>query len=244
MAATKLPEKADFQMTTMVGTPGYIPPEIWRRLVHDAGSAFHPSEPTFRYSTAVDSFAYAGLIWTVIMRKRLYRGVKSAAIKTQVEGGRREKITSTPASAGVDDRLTILMNQCWDHEPARRPNFITIIGAIADIEPSISTEYHQGVWLPNEDRLHGGKDSCYFTKYVTIPPLFNTVGQQIHRAAHQVTSAIKEAVPNQVTNFIPNIPKVDVATPVMPNPSVSRHGDDYKQQGVGDSRKISYMWES
>lgn len=152
------------EMTTMVGTPGYILPEIWRRLQHDAGSAFHAIESTFSYSTAVDSYAYASLIWTVIMRTRIYRGRKPHEIKVEVEKGIFPPIANTEDAQGVDDNLTILMRKCSDHEPARRPDFLTVIRDLAAIDKKLSTEYHQAVWLPTtSDRDATGIN--YFAKH-------------------------------------------------------------------------------
>ena len=116
-----LPKIADFgvarfemqnQMTQRIGTPIYMAPEL---------------ATSKSYSSKVDVFAYALMLWEMTEKRVPYEGHNMQNIVDDVINGLRETFTkATPKP------MQKLITSCWSHNPDERPDFDTIYNTFAN----------------------------------------------------------------------------------------------------------------
>jgi len=112
---SKMISRTDFSktMTKDVGTPAYVAPEIIN------GEA---------YSLPCDVYSYAILLWALWEEAEPYEEFKNAfKIQEFVSSG--ERISIDPKNI-----FSLLIEQCWEQEPAERPDFGEIIDELIAIQ--------------------------------------------------------------------------------------------------------------
>eukprot|EP01106_Pelomyxa_sp_JSP_P005180 TRINITY_DN1824_c0_g1_i4.p1 TRINITY_DN1824_c0_g1~~TRINITY_DN1824_c0_g1_i4.p1 ORF type:complete len:118 (-),score=28.13 TRINITY_DN1824_c0_g1_i4:88-405(-) len=90
-------------MTTGIGTPAFMAPEILERGT---------------YNTAADVYSFAILTYQIITEKEPFVDFASVwKISDWVVSGKRLPLD------GVPDKLGDIITQCWDPKPQSRPQF-------------------------------------------------------------------------------------------------------------------------
>ena len=111
----------DRSMTTMVGTPSYIAPEIY------AGQ---------RYSQKVDVYSFGLMMWAGLALRTPHEDLNFVyKIKRAVLNGDRPIVS--PASArDAPDGYVPLMRECWAQDPIERPAFNAIYDRLVRVRVS------------------------------------------------------------------------------------------------------------
>jgi serine/threonine protein kinase len=108
----------DFGLVTTkyvtAGTPQYLAPELMQ------------AKP---YSRKVDVYAFGILIWEVLARRVPFNGWKPTDIVAHVTSGKRPDTSASTFGLEADavTDLKALMERCWAHEPAERPEFSELV---------------------------------------------------------------------------------------------------------------------
>ncbi|KAH3757286.1 serine/threonine-protein kinase STY46 [Pelomyxa schiedti] len=100
-----------------LGTPIFMAPEM---LAADM------------YSSKADVFSYGVVLWEMLCRQTPWADVSVFEFPDMVKSGRR-----LPIPSNCPPGLSKLMTQCWEHDPAQRPDFVTIA---SDISALCTTE--------------------------------------------------------------------------------------------------------
>jgi hypothetical protein len=97
--------------TTSLGTITHMAPEVLR---------------SGRLSKAADVYAYGIMMWEVFTNQTAHAGCHSGAVVERVVlRGERP-----PVPSGMPPQYALLMQRCWDDDPAQRPSFEQIITCI------------------------------------------------------------------------------------------------------------------
>jgi serine/threonine protein kinase len=122
-AKTALAQQA---MTTNIGTPAYLAPEMCN-LEYNSGA-----NGSVGYSPTVDVYAFAVLAWQLWYRRKPYSeaGARSAVmLVTMVLQGMRPVIDD-----GFPARLKPVIEACWSEDPEERPPFTELASLFENAE--------------------------------------------------------------------------------------------------------------
>jgi serine/threonine protein kinase len=134
----KLPKIADFglgrfvnessaaqQLTQNLGTPSWMAPELLK------------NEP---YNTPVDVYAFGIILCEMYTEKKPYDGMNGMNVSANVatKGAR-------PPLPEETSTLAVLIKQCWDEDPARRPTFDEIYTRFENHSVSFPQTENRGV---------------------------------------------------------------------------------------------------
>jgi serine/threonine protein kinase len=105
-------------MTLAQGTPMYIAPELWKTddMVTEG-----------LYTTAVDVYAYAILLFELVTLARPWKDRKEFAIRQAVLAGERPEIPATVAPI-----YKKMIEACWVTNPEDRPTFRELIEQVTE----------------------------------------------------------------------------------------------------------------
>jgi serine/threonine protein kinase len=74
------------------------------------------------YRQSSDVFSFGVVLWEMLSRKLPYEGIEDlAAIRRLIIDGKRLELESVFGDKGVDERMRILINSMWEHDPSKRP---------------------------------------------------------------------------------------------------------------------------
>jgi len=85
-----------------------------------------PEATSSVYTAECDVYSYGVLLWECLTRKKPFSGMSVADTLAQVRSGKRPAIPFYCPTAFRD-----LIEQCWQHDPAKRPNFEKIIEVLS-----------------------------------------------------------------------------------------------------------------
>jgi len=97
----------------ILGTPAYASPECIVRKLRD------------KKGPKSDVFSYGVILWELFTRESPWKGEDIAGLLQIALGGERLKI---PENCPL--KLKLLMQACWEEEPANRPSFADILVAL------------------------------------------------------------------------------------------------------------------
>ncbi|KAH3766130.1 Serine/threonine-protein kinase EDR1 [Pelomyxa schiedti] len=95
--------------SSLVGTPEYWAPELTE--LRPRGS---PPPP---YTSKCDVYSYSIVLWELATKTVPYQGFSHGGLLNHVQTGGRLPLT------GLPDPVSMLINQCWDANPDKRPEF-------------------------------------------------------------------------------------------------------------------------
>uniref|UniRef100_A0A336LZ01 CSON008728 protein n=1 Tax=Culicoides sonorensis TaxID=179676 RepID=A0A336LZ01_CULSO len=99
------------EMTSEIGTASYIAPEVCQ------GDGYA------EYTTKCDVFSWSIMLWEILCRKQPFEKLENVAIyfvKIEYQHRPRE-LKNCP------DSIKILMEQCWETDPDKRPNMNEVV---------------------------------------------------------------------------------------------------------------------
>ena len=104
-------------MTGLAGTFHWMAPEV---LQSD------------EYTHKADVYSYGIVLWEIIMREPPFNQKKAPEIISGVIQGMRPDMTRIPKD--IPNEMIIIMTQCWNHDPNKRPDMIHVIKYLKKIE--------------------------------------------------------------------------------------------------------------
>eukprot|EP00730_Choanoeca_flexa_P012185 TRINITY_DN358_c0_g1_i1.p1 TRINITY_DN358_c0_g1~~TRINITY_DN358_c0_g1_i1.p1 ORF type:complete len:802 (+),score=194.20 TRINITY_DN358_c0_g1_i1:66-2471(+) len=115
-------------MTGTPGTPGWMAPEVIRNE---------------RSGSPADVYSYSIVVWEVLCRSLPWQGMESAQILFAVAAFHKRP----PVPEDCPDGLQKLLTECWDKDPAKRPQFSQIVEALDqfDVECSVDDDHDDGL---------------------------------------------------------------------------------------------------
>jgi serine/threonine protein kinase len=107
-------------MTGQTGTPHWMAPEVIS------------NRP---YSLKADVYSYAVVLWEICARDIPYKHLHPMSITLKVvQSQERPNMSVIPSSCPA--KMKLLITQCWQQEPSRRPNFEEILDVLESIDIS------------------------------------------------------------------------------------------------------------
>lgn len=131
-------------MTTLVGTPAFLAPEIWEgiRILGGCPTVDLREDLVMNYDGAVDIFAYGCVLYCVITREMIFHDFKLHSIKQFVGAGHRLHLRANHTGAeGCPPKLIKLMYACWEQISKERPTFVNITEQIVDMDNAVEERY-------------------------------------------------------------------------------------------------------
>ena len=106
-------EHTTTQMTNMMGTWAWMSPEALNGET---------------VSKEFDSYSYSIVLWELLTHKTPFLGTPMSLLPGRIIQGERPVVPDN-----CDPRLTSLMQQCWDDNRKRRPNFERIVSILTQV---------------------------------------------------------------------------------------------------------------
>ncbi len=120
------------------GLSRFKAPTVSEKMTGQAGT-YHWMAPEVinsqHYSEKADIYSFGVIMWEVSFRAIPYDGMQPVQIVAAVLG-RRERPRIPP---GAPKRLSVLMQECWQHSPSLRPSFDEIMDRLAKLRFSCTT---------------------------------------------------------------------------------------------------------
>jgi len=115
--------------TMEIGTPAYMPPELFVDIDPDRDGSLPPARSKVDPYKS-DVYAFAIILWALFHRRMPYQNLSAFSIvyKVKMEGVR----PSIHPQASTDVRS--LLNDCWQMDQSKRPNFKKIFARLNDIK--------------------------------------------------------------------------------------------------------------
>ena len=115
-------------MSTIVGSVQFLAPEILENIEFKQGTRHAKSKQSSIYGFSADVYSYGCVIWELITRKELFKGMAYIDIQNFILSNKRPMIKEA-CFAGCPDPIFLLnlMNHCWQQDPTARPSFAQII---------------------------------------------------------------------------------------------------------------------
>lgn len=108
----------DCLMTGTTGTLHWMAPEVLS------------NKP---YSLMADVYSFGIVLWEICARDVPYRSMHPMAIPLKVvQNKERPNLSVIPSTC--PDKMKVLISQCWQHEPSRRPDFGQILDVLESID--------------------------------------------------------------------------------------------------------------
>lgn len=130
---------SDFGMARMMETAGDKGPEAyWNNMTAGAGTChwMAPECANSSYGPKVDVYSFAMIMFEVICREIPFEDVEPATVLTLVTNKVRPDLAAVPPDI-PDPDLQTLMETCWEHDPAARPEFSECVRRLCDIEARV-----------------------------------------------------------------------------------------------------------
>lgn len=114
--------------TLEIGTPAYMPPELFVDIEGTDGSLPPPRSKVDPYKS--DVYAFAIILWALFHRRMPYENLSAFSIvyKVKMEGVR--PLIDPQASTDIRS----LLNDCWQMDQSKRPDFKKIFARLNDIK--------------------------------------------------------------------------------------------------------------
>lgn len=102
---------------------------------------------------AADAFAFGIMMWEVYMNKNAHAGTHSGAVvEAVVVRGERP-----PCDVSMPPQYSLLMQRCWDSDPALRPSFEQIITCLELLLDNLTSSDEEGLTV--SEGSHEGRSS-------------------------------------------------------------------------------------
>merc|ERR1712244_151705 len=123
------------QMTTGIGTPSHMAPELLKFTEFKKFGTANSQKSYSGYDFGIDIWSFGCVLFEIMTQKELYEKLETAKdIKQFVMEGKREKIPKEIIQIlGIPQEYLKLMARCWAHDSSQRPHFKDIISRLEQI---------------------------------------------------------------------------------------------------------------
>jgi hypothetical protein len=198
--SAQLLDGATHRSTTSLGTITHMAPEVLR---------------SGRLSKAADVYAYGIMMWEVFTNQTAHAGCHSGAVVERVVlRGERP-----PVPSGMPPQYALLMQRCWDDDPAQRPSFEQIITCIELLLDNLTSSESE------EGRISEGVEEERTSSDSVSVAADKAAATEVAAAAAS-TSAAAAGTPSKWLEQAPDTPAADprrgeAATAVSANSSAA-----------------------
>jgi len=172
-------KNAAFLMTSKIGTPRYMAPEVWFKQ---------------KYNSKVDVYSFSILCWEILSLKKSYPNLdNNFKQKVFVEGIRPVCPQEWPTD------LSFLLKRCWDRNFQNRPNFGEIVATLKMIHnrgskmPAHRLElkpYYYGTKKPCKSRFVKGPSTGPLVLWSNLQPYYAGVRKGLLNRYSQDNSVV------------------------------------------------------
>ncbi|KAG2443902.1 hypothetical protein HXX76_002242 [Chlamydomonas incerta] len=113
------------------GTPAYMAPETF-------------DVANYTLSHHVDMYSFGVLVWVMLTGQHPWQGLTMVEVAYKVTINRERLPLATIPQDRAHPRILAMINQCWEHEPRRRPAASEVVKELQMVMESMSLPLHGG----------------------------------------------------------------------------------------------------